>query len=62
MASACIRTPPDVVREALVMTWNGLEILGIQITGTDINISLSLTNASSCFLVQRNCTPFLVRS
>ena len=54
--------PPEAVREASVMTKNGLVVSGILITGADRNISLSLTKASSCSFPQLKDTPFLVRS
>ena len=60
--SACIRTPLKVVREALVMTWKGLDTSGMQMTGVDRNISVSLTNTSSCFLLHKKGVPFLVKS
>ena len=43
------------------MTKNGLVVSGILITGADKNVSLSLTNASSCSFPQLKGTPFLVR-
>ena len=55
-------TPPEAVREALVMTKNGLVVSGILITGADRNTSLSLTKALSCPFPQLKGTPFLVRS
>ena len=54
--------PPEVVREASVMTKNGLEVSGILITSADKNVSLSFTKASSCSFPQWKGTPFLVRS
>ena len=54
--------PPVAVREVSVMTKKGLEISGILITGVERNISLSLTNASSCSFLHKKAVPFLVRS
>ena len=53
--------PLEAVREASVMTKNGLVVSGILITGADRNISLSLTKASSCSFPQLKGAPFLVR-
>ena len=58
----CISTPPEVVREASVMTKNGLAVSGILITGADRNTSLSLTKASSWSFPQLKGMLFLVRS
>ena len=58
----CMRTPPDAVRDASVMTKNCLEVLGIQITGAERKTSLSLMKASSRSFVQEKATPFLVKS
>ena len=53
--------PPDAVREASVITKNGLVMSGILITSADKNASLSLTKASSCSFPQMKGTSFLVR-
>ena len=55
-------TPPEAVREASVMTKKGLVVSGILITRVDWNVSLSLTNVSSCSFLHWKVTPFLVRS
>ena len=57
-----ISTPPEAVREALVMTKKGLAVSGILITGAERNISLSLIKALSCSFPQWKATPFLVKS
>ena len=44
--------PPEVVREASVMTKNSVVVSGILITGADRNVSLSLMKASSCSFPQ----------
>ena len=54
--------PPEAVREASVMTKNGLVVSSISIIGADKNVSLSLTKASSCSFPQWKGIPFLVRS
>ena len=54
--------PPDAVREASVITKNGLVVSSILITGADRNASLILTKASSCSFPQMKGTSFLVRS
>ena len=56
-----MRIPPVTVREASVMTKNGLEVSGIFITGVERNTSLSLMNASSCSFPHEKAIPFLVR-
>ena len=53
--------PPEAVREASVMTKNGLVVSGILITGADRNVSLSLTKVPSCSFPQWKGAPFLVR-
>ena len=54
--------PPEAVREASVMTKNGLAESGILITSVERKVSLSLTKASSCSFPQWKGTPFLVKS
>ena len=57
----CISTPPEAVREVLVMTKKGLAVSGILITGVERNICLSFMNVSSCSFLQWKVTPFLVK-
>ena len=57
----CISTPPEAVREVLVMTKKGLAVSGILITGVERNICLSFMNVSSCSFPQWKVTPFLVK-
>ena len=58
LESFCMSIPPEVVREASVMTKNGLVVSGILITGADRNVSFSLTKASSCSFPQLKGIPF----
>ena len=57
----CMSIPPVAVREASVMTKNGLVVSGILITGAERNVSLSLINVSSCSFPHKKIIPFLVR-
>ena len=54
-------TPPEAVREVLVITKKGLVVSSILITGVERNISLSLTNMSFCSFPHWKVTPFLVK-
>ena len=54
-------TPPEAMREASVITTNGLVVSGIFSTGAERKVSLSLMNASSCSFLHKKVVPFLVR-
>ena len=58
----CMSTPPEAVREALVIMKKGLVVSGNLITGAERNISLSFTNVSFCSFPYWKAIPFLVRS
>ena len=61
MKSACIRTAPVAVREALVMTVKGLVMSGRVKTGPWVKIACKFLNAVLHSVVQFHFAPFLVR-
>ena len=62
LKSVCMRTAPVAVREALVMTVNGLVMSGRVKTGSWVKVTCRVLNVVLHAIVQSHFTPFLVRS
>ena len=62
MKSVCISTIPVAVREALVMTMEGLVVFGRARTGPWVKVTFNVLNMTLHSVVQSHFAPFLIRS